>query len=181
MKSKKRFYIATAVLLVAALCGTAVAFMIKESGSRTNTFEPAVVSCWVYEEFDSDDNNTKTSITVKNTGNIDAFIRVRIVSYWVEKDGKIVAKPSEPVLLETDTNNWIADTDNQTYYCIKPVKAEESTVNMLNSDYTLQTEGDYRKVVEVFAEAIQSNPKDAVHQAWPYVEVDSNGNLKKAI
>ena len=174
MKSKKRFYIATAVLLVAALCGTAVAFMIKESGSRTNTFEPAFVSCEVEEKVE---DNIKNSITVKNTGNIDAFIRVRIVSYWVDKDGKIVAKPSEPVLLKTDTNNWIADKDNQTYYCIKPVKAEESTVNMLNSGYTLQTEGDYRKVVKVFAEAIQSNPKYAVHQAWPYVEVDSNGNL----
>lgn len=175
MKNKKRFYIATAVLFAVALCGTAVAFMIKESRTQTNTFVPAVVTCQVTEDL-TDDKTAKKSITVENTGNIDAFIRVRVVSYWVDENNKIVAKPSEAVSLTIDDDNWIADADNQTYYCKKPIKAGEVTVNLLSSNYTLEIEDGYRKVVEVFAEAIQADPASAVESSWG-VTINEDGMI----
>ncbi|MBR5248621.1 MAG: hypothetical protein IKV27_06760, partial [Lachnospiraceae bacterium] len=59
-----------------------------------------------------------------------------------------------------------------------PVAPGESTKNLLKSGIQLVGDGDNgkRQVVEVFAEAIQSKPSEAVKSAWP-VSLDSNGNI----
>ena len=84
--------ILVASLVVSLLiCGTVLAYMFRQTEYKDNEFVPANVSCEVVEAFDG---VQKTSVQVQNTGNIDAFLRVRFVSYWVDADGNIVAKPS---------------------------------------------------------------------------------------
>lgn len=166
----KRIYMIYLVLLTAAmivLSSSIYAFMYKETPVQTNDFTNAIVDCEVNE---MRTDNTKTSIAVRNTGNVDAYIRVRLVSYWVDEAKNIVAKASETPKLSSsniDTYDWIADVDNDVYYYKHPVAPNANTENLLEkTQITLVTEDGYKQVVEVFAEAIQAVPKKAVENSW---------------
>ena len=171
-KNKRLITIVTAlVLLGLVLCGTVISYMFHISEQKDNLFTPAEVSCEVLEEFA--DNKTKSSIVVENTSNIAAYLRLRLVSYWVDGDGNIVAKPSQMPSF-TIANGWRAGPDD-TYYYISPIKPEDKTPNLLadGQKIVLKQEDGYSQVVEVFAEAIQSKPVDAVEN-WG-VTLDDNG------
>ena len=190
MKNKKLILVVLLVLM--AMCGTAVAYMFKVSKQQNNSFIPAQVSCKVEETFV--DNTRKTGIFIENTSNITVYLRLRLVTYWINTDSKgneyIEAKASASLDgVQFNESLWLKGPDD-TYYYKQPVNANDGSSNLHITQNLLRVnpielqiddEDGSRQVIEVFAEAIQSNPKDAVHQAWPYVEVDSNGNLKKAI
>ena len=166
------------VLLVASLsvllilCGTVLAYMFRQTEYVDNEFTPAIVSCSVVEEFDG---VQKASIRVQNTGNIDSYLRVKLVSYWVDADGNIVAKPSKLPEI-TLASEWIKGGNN-TYYYQTPVAPSELTETLLSAPIILEKdENGYLQVVEVFAEAIQSKPLGAVTDSWG-VNIDSNGNI----
>jgi hypothetical protein len=149
--------------------------MFRQSEYKDNEFVPANVSCKVVEEFDGIQKN---SIQVQNTGNIDAYIRIRLVSYWVDADEKIVAKPSSMSEINIAAG-WIKGANN-TYYYTKPVSPSAHTGFLLLSPITLEKdENGYMQVIEVFAEAIQSKPYNAVTDSWK-VSIDANGNITAA-
>lgn len=176
-KNKRLITIVTAlVLLGLVLCGTVISYMFHISEQKNNLFTPAEVSCEVLESFDGEE---KSSIAIKNTSNIAAYLRLRLVSYWVDGDGNIVAKPSKKLTF-TIASDWIAGPNN-TYYYISPIKPEEKTPNLLadGQKIVLEQEDGYSQVVEVFAEAIQSKPIDAVKN-WG-VTLDDNGNITAAL
>ena len=169
------------VLLIASLaislllCGTVLAYMFTQTEYKDNEFTPANVSCKVFEKFDG---TQKTSIQVQNTGNIDAYLRVRLVSYWVDADGNIVAKPSAMPEINMAAG-WIKGANN-TYYYTKPVSPAAYTGSLLSSPINLEKdENGHMQVIEVFAEAIQSKPYNAVINSWK-VSVDANGNITAA-
>ena len=64
--------IATALLLALAISGT-VAWLTTKDAPITNTFNPSKVACEVTETFNST-TGVKSSVNVKNTGDIDAYI-----------------------------------------------------------------------------------------------------------
>lgn len=176
---KLRRALPVALLLVLVLvCGTVFAYMFHRTEDKSTTFIPAQVSCEVQESFK---DNAKSSITVQNTGNIDAYIRVRLVTYWVtgETDAngkpKVAAKEDPPELDFTPASGWIADSNNtdsdKTFYYQIPVgekgSANDTTPELLSSSITLEMDSDgNRQVVDVFAEAIQAKPTTAVEEAW---------------
>ncbi len=169
------------VLLIAELvvslllCGTVFAYMFRRTEYKDNEFTPANVACKVVEEFNG---VRKASIQVQNTGNIDAYLRVRLVSYWVDADGNIVAKPSAMPEINMAAG-WIKGANN-TYYYTKPVGPSAHTGSLLSSPITLEKdENGYMQVIEVFAEAIQSKPYNAVTNSWK-VSMDANGNITTA-
>lgn len=179
MKTRKIYLGLLIAVLIASLilCGTVIAYMFRQTEYKDNKLTPANVSCEILETVT---NNEKTSIQIKNTGNIDAYLRVRLVSYWVDADGNIVAKPS-PELSITLAEGWITGSNN-TYYYKRPVAPGTPTPNLLKdgtSIYLEQDENGYLQVIEVFAEAIQSEPKKAVTSAWN-VTLDDNGNITAA-
>lgn len=176
MKSTKKtaLIVIASVLLMAALCGTVFAYMFKKTQTEENSFVPAVVACKVSESFDG---TTKSSITVKNTGNIDAYLRVRLVTYWVDGEEKIVGKPSKSLDI-SPASGWISGGGN-VYYYTSPIEPNGITPDLLGSSITLAEEDGYKQVVEVFAEAIQSQPSIAVTESWG-VAVDSDGNITSA-
>lgn len=156
------------LLGVVMLCGTAAAYMYTRSEQKNNRFSQAEVACRVHEVTDTDVTK-KSSITVENTGNIDAWVRVRLVSYWVKKNTatgimEIAAKPSVmPVL--TVASGWKEGTDH-TYYYETPLAAGAKTGNLLATDMLLAEADGCQQVVEVFAEAMQSRPESAVTESW---------------
>ncbi len=170
---------AAAVVLVAAI-GVTLAYMFKKV-ERINTFDPAIVTCAVHEKLDGAvptgsmpyRGSEKSDIRVENTGNIDAYLRVRLISYWVKENGDIVGVPSEMPEIALDTAHWVAGADN-TYYYKTPVKPGERTEPLSDAAIPLRetqtTDGDtiypVYQVVEVFAEAIQAAPLEVVTDAW---------------
>lgn len=161
------------------LCGATVALMFRQTSLLTNEFDTAIVDCVVRETTDtgSEIATSKSSITVQNTGNIPAYIRVRFVSYWVDAQGHIVGKASEMPGISYDANAWFEQ--NGIYYCRIPIAVGDSTPELLQSGKTIvlrtDTETGYRQVLEVFADAIQSEPERAVTNSWG-VKI-SNGNI----
>jgi len=98
-------------------------------------------------------------------GNIDAYIRLRFVSYWVNSEGKIVARPSQMPEISI-SGDWVAGSDG-TYYHRQPVKPGEMTGELLAEKISLEiSEEGYYQVLEVFADAIQSRPERAAKDKW---------------
>lgn len=177
-KINKKWLIVIFLITFIIVVGVTFAFMFKKSVLVANNFTPAKVSCEVSEMFDG---TNKTSIKVKNTSNISAYLRVSLVSYWVDKDGKIVGKPSEMPIVSYDQSNWIKSGNEEVYYYVSSVDAPTSnsnsyTTNLITTDIVLSTDtynGEtVYQVVEVFAEAIQSEPVKAAAEAWGVTIVD---------
>lgn len=155
------------VLVLALAVGGVYSYMFARTEDAANELTPATVSCTVDETFK---DNKKSSITVQNTGKVDAYLRVRLVTYWVNDAEEIVAKPSAGLTVNV-ADGWLAGTDN-TYYYRRPVKPGETTDNLLKDVITLVSEDGYKQVIEVFAEAIQAlgttdeGNVPAVEDAW---------------
>ena len=154
--------IATAVLLALAIGGT-VAWLSTKDAPITNTFNPSHVSCSVTEEFDG---KIKSNVNVTNTSDIDAYIRVKLVTYRVNEQNQHIGGTATIPTFEPGAG-WVKSGDY--YYYTLPVAANRTTANLINS---IELTGSYndadggKQVVEVMAEAIQSVPEDAVKAAW---------------
>lgn len=170
--------LAFCIVLVVGV-GSVFAYMYHKTEVVTNDFDVAVVACAVEESF-NETSGMKSSIKVENTGNIDAYLRVALVSYWVDDKGKIVGIPSEMPAVDYDKSKWIKASGEHIYYFKEDVSPKDSTTELLTSPMVL-TSKEYDgklvyQVVEVFAEAIQSKPASAVEDAWR-VSVDDSGNI----
>lgn len=164
---------ATVLLLALAIGGT-VAWLSTKDTPITNTFTPSKVACEVTEHFDG---TVKSDVNVKNTGDINAFIRVKLVTYRTNGKGQHIGGTAElPEFKLSD--NWVW-YDGYYYYKL-PVAAGGTPVTNLTDSMTLK--GNYddadggHQAIDVMAEAIQSVPQDAVQAAWG-LSIDTNGNL----
>ena len=168
MKKKRTKAILLLLLLLLSLAAVAVtiAYMFHDSNVLKNFFLPAKVNCAVEETFNKE-TGIKSSVAVRNTGNITAFLRVRLVSYWVDGDGNIMGKPSEMPTVSYDTDKWIKGSDD-TYYCKTPVLRGELSPELLTASVQLKypPESAYYQVLEIIPEAIQEDPAAAIEEAW---------------
>ena len=164
--NKTLFALLAIVMVIGAVVGTTVAFLVDKTGNVQNTFEYAKVSCEVTEEFK---NNTKEHVQVKNTGTTDAYIRATYVVNWLDAQGNIVASVPEGysyTLTENPGGKWTEGTDGYFYY-LTPVAPKDSTHgSLLNCTVTCPENPEYRLSVEILATAIQSTPAKAVTEAW---------------
>lgn len=155
--------IATVMLLALAIGGT-VAWLTANATPVKNTFTPSNVACEVTEDFNG---TIKSNVNVKNTGDTEAYIRIKLVTYRVNEQGQHIGGTAEiPGFKPGD--GWIEHTDGY-YYYTSPVAAGGTTANLINS---IELTGSYndadggRQAIEVMAEAIQSVPEAAVNAAW---------------
>lgn len=164
-KRIRLWLIAALALCAAAAVGVTLSFMFKKA-EKTTTFVPAEVTCEVKESLLS---GVKSDVCVKNTGNAAAYLRIRLVSYYVDNDNSIAGRVPSQYPTLTLQNGWIAGTDH-TYYYPTPVEPDAKT-KILCDPITLGTvklaDGEtVYQVLEVFAEAIQAEPVGAVQEAW---------------
>ena len=154
------------IMLIGAVVGSTVAFLIDETAPVENAFEYAKVSCEVTEEFK---NNTKEHVQVKNTGTTDAYIRATYVVNWLDAQGNIVASVPDGysyTLTENPNSKWTKGNDGYFYY-LSPVAPGASTPgSLLTCTVTRPENPEYRLSVEILATAIQSTPAKAVTEAW---------------
>lgn len=152
------------LLLVTLIVGGTVAYLVTQVTPVTNTFTPSHVTCRVDEKFDGKE---KKDVNVINTGDTDAYIRVKLVTYRVNKDGQhIGGMASVPPF--TPGTNW--KEYNGYYYYTLPVAPNGKPVNALIDSIELEDHYDDadggKQVIEVMAEAIQSGPEKAVGESW---------------
>ncbi len=184
MRKKSKIILITSLALALILCvGVTLAFIFKKA-EADNSFIPAVVLCKVHENFDGAEHtegehagNRKTEIFVENTGNCKAYVRVRLVSGWVDAANNPVGLSSVMPQITVAHADWLIGPDD-TYYYAKPIEPGKWTENLCKP-VVLSTSEDANgntvyQTLRVFAEAIQAVPASAATQAWG-VTVDENG------
>lgn len=172
MKNRKRLLIPLSLFIIAAFSGSVLAYMFKQTDYKENTIIPARLTCEV-KEITNADISKKTQITVKNTGNISAYIRVRLVSYWVDEKGIVPKESHQPNFIVS--KDWIKGSDD-TYYYKHPVSPGDETLNILDESSIIELAEDNdgnKQVIEIFAEAIQSKPLKSVINSWNVILDDS--------
>lgn len=154
------------VLLLALTIGGTVAWLTSKTNDITNTFTPSKVTCRVDESF-NETTGVKSDVNVTNTGDTDAFIRVKLVTYRTNAEGQHIGGVAE-VPAFNPGGGWVKYGDY--YYYTKPVapggKPEKALIEsiQLTSGYTDADGGN--QAMDVMAEAIQSEPAEAVGEAW---------------
>lgn len=154
------------VLLLALAVGGTVAWLSARTPEVTNTFTPATVTCEVEEAFD-DTTGVKTDVNVKNTSDIDVYIRVKLVTYRTNDAGQHIGGTAELPAF-TLGENWV-EKDGYYYYTL-PVAPDKTPAANLADSMTLTASYDDadggKQAIDVMAEAIQSAPEEAVADAW---------------
>lgn len=169
-QKKALLLLASVALLICVVVGGSVAFLSTSTGPLKNTFNPSHVTCEVKEKFNE---TTKSNVTVKNTGDTEAYIRAAIVVTWKDAEGSVY--PEQPVLgkdyamtlYEEDSADWFRGSDGF-YYYKSPVAAKGSTNVLIQKCEPVesQTPEGYGLNVEILASAIQSKPSSVVQQTW---------------
>lgn len=154
------------VLLLALAVGGTVAWLNARTPKVTNTFTPAHVTCEVEEAFDKT-TGVKTDVNVKNTSDIDVYIRVKLVTYRTNDAGQHIGGTAELPAF-TLGENWV-EKDGYYYYTL-PVAPDKTPAANLADKMTLTASYDDadggKQAIDVMAEAIQSTPEEAVADAW---------------
>lgn len=162
------------LLLVAAVLLANISMVYAYTKHSTdpivNTLLPAVVDAEVVETFDGVD---KSVIKAKNASNVEAYLRLKVITYWQDSKGNVVARAPKALTIDYDTQNWLLK--DGIYYYKYPVAPGETTAhNLLKTNIKLASDSEtvnhvtytYHQVVEITAEAIQSKPVDAVQDSW---------------
>ena len=167
------------VMLIGAVVGSTVAFLVTKTAPVENKFTYASVSCAVSETFNG---ATKEKVQIKNTGTTDAYIRATYVVNWLNKDGSIAPVPQGTTpdgytlsISENPDNAWTKGTDGYFYY-LKPVAPGEFTKDgsLVYCSVVYPENAEYTLSVEILATAVQSTPANAVREAWPNMPQSSN-------
>ena len=156
------------VLILGAVVGGTLAYLAAHTDAIVNTFTAAKVTTEIEETFAG---SVKSNVSMKNTGDVEAYIRAAYVVTWKDATGKEVY-PTQPVegtdysIALNLSEGWVQYGGY--YYYTKPVAPDASTGVLITSCAPVEgraPEG-YFLSVDVLASAIQSVPAEAVGQAW---------------
>lgn len=174
LNTKQLSLLISLLLVLTITVGGTLAYIITKTDMVTNIFKPTEVTCEVVEPGWEDGKLTKSKVTVKNTGDVAAYIRAAIVVTWQNDQGQVLA--DVPVVGDDytitlkvgESEAWI-ESDGY-YYHKTPVSAKQNTntsilVEECTVTGTAPVDG-YKLHVEIIADAIQAEPADAVTEAW---------------
>ena len=154
------------VLLLTMMVGGTLAYLTIHTDPVVNQFTPSHVSCEVTEKFSG---TVKSEVNVTNTSDIDAYIRVKLVTYRVNSAGEHIGGTATIPSFDPGTG-WVPHGGY--YYYTQPVAPNQQPANALIGNSGISLIGSYddadggKQVIEVMAEAIQSVPASAVESAW---------------
>ena len=179
MKTKKPVaLVAILVLLCCTVAGT-LAYLVTSTDPVTNTFTPASVTTQVEEKFDG---TTKSDVQIKNTGNIDAYIRAAVIINWADANGNVYGGgtpaastddgKSGDYIISFNTDDWKQIGD---YWYCETTTAPGALTNPLiiscAKTSTATVPDGYDLQVTILADGIQadgvaSNGKTPREDAW---------------
>ncbi len=180
-KKKLAIAFASAAILLIAAAGTTAAWLAAQSATLSNSFEAAEVTCDIDETFSG---GVKSDVSIRNTGTMDAYIRVALIPVW--KDGDSIA--GEAASLgdctidwgDDGTAAWALGADGY-YYCKLPVAAGGNTPVLIDK-CTAAAHGGLRFELQICAQAVQALPVSAVMSVWgsAVTGVATDGKLEVA-
>ena len=174
-KKQQHFVIAIIAIICCIISCVSLAFLFTKTNSMKNEFENAYVACQVLEngpdgkgEFDG---QIKTNVRIKNTGDVQSYIRAAVVVTWMSEDQTSVTaiKPevgSDYEITYASNANWIKGTDGYWYYTVPVNVGEETTILIENCICNVEPPDGYYLSVEIVASSIQSAPERVVEEQW---------------
>lgn len=162
---KIQLLILSLLVVTTVTVGGTVAYLTTNTAPVVNTFKPSHVTCEVTESFGGE---IKSNVNVKNTSDIDAYIRVKLVTYRVNDAGQHIGGVA--VIPDfTPGAGWVEHGGY--YYYTSPVaknnaKPDTDLIDSINLIAKYNDADGGKQVIEVMAEAIQSEPAEAVGEAW---------------
>lgn len=137
---KKLLLIAgAAVLLIGVSIGATLAWLTASPTPLVNTFVPGEVPCEVWEGSPPTNESgntpsigTKQNVSIKNAGNVPAYIRVALVPIWRNADGTGSRWPADELSLTPADSKWSKGNDGYYYYA-DPVNPLQKTAILISS------------------------------------------------
>lgn len=169
MSKRAVLLVLSLVMILSVSVGGTLAYLIAQSETRTNVFEPGDVTTETKEDFTPNGNKSDVKISTKGS-NVDTYVRAKIVVTWVDKDGNVLAqKPKEGTDYTISINEgdgWMQGGDGF-WYCREVVKAGDKTPVLINSCSPEVGMGpvDARLQVTILSQAIQASDQ-AIKDAW---------------
>lgn len=162
------------VLVLSAAIGGTLGYLTNQV-KVTNTMEIGTIGTEIDEDLE---NDTKSNVTVTNTGNSDAYIRAVVVVTWQNAAGEVY--PQMPVAGTDYTIKYGSDWEKlgNYYYYNGVVAAGGKTGNLIDTCTPAggRAPSGYDLNVEILVSAIQADPADAVQEAWGMQYTDSGWN-----
>lgn len=175
MSKRAALLVLSLVMILSVSVGGTLAYLIAQSETKTNVFQPGEVTTDTPEDF-KDGQTEKKNVAVKNTGNVEVYLRAQIVINWVkdvtvdgEKKQEVLAvKPVEGTDYTLTTpvgGNWSKSGDF--YYYSKPVKAGATTDYLIDS-CTLRHNGPdgSHLQVTILTQAVQKEAFNGTDSPW---------------
>lgn len=175
--------LACLTLVVTAAVGVTLAYIFTQTKPVENTFKPAKVSCEVVETFE---NNVKSEVKIKNTGDTSAYIRVAVVVTWKNDKGYVWAQaPVEEdysITWNLTDNGWVKGTDGYYYYtkAVPPTGGGAFTDVLITEAKPLKdcpADG-YTLSIEIVASAIQAEGMGAEKAQDAWTEAKTHGSTR---
>lgn len=158
--------LAAVIVLLAGAVGGTWAFLVAQSEPVQNNFTYAHVRCTIDEKFE---NGVKSDVKIKNTGDIPAYIRARIVVTWKDANGNVSAVPVKNTDYTIAFNEKDWTQQGGYWYCKTVVNPDDFTPELITEckkTANANAPKGYDLSVEILADAIQSEPASAVTEAW---------------
>lgn len=168
MSKRAVLLVLSLVMILSVSVGGTLAYLIAQSETRTNVFEPGDVTTTTDEKFNPDGSKSEVSISTKGS-NVDTYVRAKIVVTWVDKDGNVLAQ--EPLkgtdyTITINADGWMQGDDGF-WYCREVVKAGKETPELISSCAPIKNMGpvDAQLQVTILSQAIQASDQ-AIKDAW---------------
>ena len=172
--SKQFAVLACVAVLLTGFVGSSLAWLMDSTPKVKNEFIPGDVTPEVTEGFDG---NVKSDVKIQNTGNVDAYIRAKLVFTWQNEAGEVlgVAPTPDDYTISWTKEGWV-DGPGGYYYYTSKVGSGESTGVLATGikQITPNPAEGYTLHVEVLAESIQAEPVKAVKEAWNWTPSDAD-------
>ena len=166
--SKQFAVLACVAVLLTGFVGSSLAWLMDSTTEVKNEFVPGDVTPGVTEGFDG---SVKSDVKIQNTGNVDAYIRAKLVFTWQNEAGEVlgVAPTSDDYEIYWTTAGWKVGPGDYYYYTSKVGSGESTGVLATGiKQITPNPAEDYTLHVEVLAESIQAEPVEAVKNSWKW-------------
>lgn len=163
------------LLVIGVGIGATFAYIRMQTQEERNVFTPGRVACAVEETFDGSE---KKDVSIKNTGNTEAYIRAAVHVTWMRDDENpdaadqtvMASVPQEGIdytITYAENAGWLRIGDY--WYYQSPVEPGDSTAVLVTSCRLAEggtVPQGYHLSVEIVSSAIQSLPNTVPVEKW---------------
>lgn len=173
MSKRAALLVLSLTVILSLSVGGTLAYLIRGTESVVNVFEPGKVKTDITEDFADETDDVKNDVKITNTGNVEAYIRAKVVYTWVSESDKdeVVSGPL-PVRdthyhVEYNQEYWEQKGDY--WYYRSPVAVGEATEQLLTNCYPIKDNVPVgaRLQVTILTQAVQKEAYEANNNSWP--------------